>query len=274
MSVLPIYPCGHCDLAPSRTTDQTPPCDGTGGSFHPGEAMGKVIALREDGSAADASFDAWLGEGHELAQRAESLQWEIGDWWATGEHAYGDMTRVAVELFAGRYSYASLAQFAKVSRAIQPYNRFPNLTWSHHHYVAALEDAEQLRMLKRAEDHDWNIRELREAVDADYERHDPHRPRKGEAPPKRKRREQPIESTSNQEATNDKDAPRIDANAGIAADIYVHMSSMLGSWESMAAAWATRTDYPERESTRRELLSNITRVRKHLNALENRVKEQ
>jgi len=107
-------------------------------------------------------IDGWLEEGNRLAERHSRLQWEVGDWWSRGEHAYGERAKLAVELFAGRYSYASLRELGRVARAIEPSRRLDGVSWSHHQVVASLQPADQDRWLKGAEE--FPVRELRTAI--------------------------------------------------------------------------------------------------------------
>lgn len=95
------------------------------------------------------------------------LNWWIGDWWAFGEHAYGDRAKVAAEgVFP--LTFGALANIASVARAFPETSRQHEvLSFTHHQEIAPLarqssEAAEML--LDRAERENLTVSQVRAAV--------------------------------------------------------------------------------------------------------------
>lgn len=112
------------------------------------------------------AFERWQDIGRELAAREKVLNWWIGDWWAFGEHRYGDRAKVAAEGVFG-LGYGALANAASVCRAVETSRRREHLAWSHHVEIAPLvrkapEQAEAL--LERAERESMTVAQVRAAV--------------------------------------------------------------------------------------------------------------
>lgn len=117
--------------------------------------------------ASDTSFEDWQNIGRELAAREKVLNWWIGDWWAFGEHNYGDRAKVAAEgLF--KQSFGTLRNIGTVSTAFPATSRqHDGLTFTHHQEVAPIarrspEAAEML--LSRAECEGMSVAQVRAAV--------------------------------------------------------------------------------------------------------------
>lgn len=112
------------------------------------------------------SFDQWQHVGRELAAREKVLNWWIGDWWAFGEHRYGDRAEAAAaDIFP--LSYGALRNYGSVCRAIETSRRRDTLDWSHHQEVAPLAHAapEQAdALLERAEREHMTVAQVRAAV--------------------------------------------------------------------------------------------------------------
>jgi hypothetical protein len=141
------------------------------------EHEARVIELRRDGGfsrelaevmadaeIADESLNQWMAEGQELAAEAGALQWAIGDWWAHGEHAYGDRAKAGALLFDGQFAYGTLCNMGSVARAIEPSRRRELLSWSHHVEVAKLDPHDQDMWLASAEEKRWSVKRLRREV--------------------------------------------------------------------------------------------------------------
>lgn len=114
------------------------------------------------------AFERWQEIGRELAAREKVLNWWIGDWWAFGEHRYGDRAKVAAEGVFG-LEFQTLRNIASVCRAIDASRRRDVLPWSHHAEVAALarHDPEAaMRILDRAEREGMTKAEVRAEVRA------------------------------------------------------------------------------------------------------------
>lgn len=116
---------------------------------------------------ASLPFERWQEIGRELAAREKVLNWWIGDWWAFGEHRYGDRAKaVAQEAFG--LSFSRLASIGSVARAFgQGCRRRQVVAWSHHEEVAPLArqspEAAQM-LLDRAEREQMSVSQLRAAV--------------------------------------------------------------------------------------------------------------
>src|SRR5262249_54303125 len=98
-------------------------------------------------------------------QKAEQgLMWWIGDWWAFGEHRYGERTKQLADTKDREYKLQTLMDAGWVSRQIETSRRREVLSWSHHKEVAALEPAEQDALLAEAVDKGWSRRDIRKAA--------------------------------------------------------------------------------------------------------------
>lgn len=96
----------------------------------------------------DATEGEWEEIGRRLARIESGYQWWIGDWWAFGEHSYGDRKALCEE---GLPSFQTCANVASVARSVETSRRREVLPFSLHAEVAALEPAEQERWLDWAE---------------------------------------------------------------------------------------------------------------------------
>lgn len=106
------------------------------------------------------TFEDWSQIGQELASRQRVLNWWIGDWWAAGQHRYGERAEIAAQGIFGK-EYQTLRNIASVARSIETSRRRDNLSWSHHVEVAALPPEEADKMLDKASEKNLSVRELR-----------------------------------------------------------------------------------------------------------------
>jgi hypothetical protein len=120
----------------------------------------------------NTSFDEWVSVGRRLCLGQQALNWHIGDWWAFGDHRYGDRAKVAAEGLFGR-EFQTLANLATVSRAFESSRRGEVLSWTHHREVAALPAEEADSLLARAEREHLSTRDLRREVQAIKAANDP-----------------------------------------------------------------------------------------------------
>lgn len=116
------------------------------------------------------SFDEWVSIGRRLCIGHKSLNWHIGDWWAFGDHRYGERANAAAEGIFGR-EFESLRNLGVVARAFETSRRRDTLTFTHHQEVAALPDPEADELLDRAAVNNWSTRDLRQAVVRHRPRH-------------------------------------------------------------------------------------------------------
>jgi hypothetical protein len=113
----------------------------------------------------------WQEIGLQLGRLESSSLWWIGDWWAFGEHAYGERKAlVESEDWAGP-AFETCSAAGKVSRAFKNGRRRRlSLPWNHHKEVAWLPEREADRLLDWCEEtikskgKPHTIRELREEV--------------------------------------------------------------------------------------------------------------
>lgn len=110
------------------------------------------------------SYDEWLGVGRKLMLADKAVQWAIGDWWAYGDHRYGERASAAIDPATGENRLTRYMQYGWVARSIETSRRREVLSWSAHLEVAALEPAIQDAILQRAVDNGWGSREVRAAV--------------------------------------------------------------------------------------------------------------
>ncbi len=99
---------------------------------------------------ASTSFEDWTRVGRELAAREKVLNWWIGDWWAFGEHKWGERSKLAAEGVFG-LKFQTLRNFGSVCRSIETSRRRDTLDWSHHVEIAALSPEAGDRLLDQAE---------------------------------------------------------------------------------------------------------------------------
>lgn len=113
----------------------------------------------------ETSFEHWVTIGRGLCLGSQALNWHIGDWWAFGDHRYGERAKAAAEGIFGR-EFQSLADMASVARSYEPSRRREHLSFTHHREVAALPAGEADELLEKAEREHLSTRDLRREVQA------------------------------------------------------------------------------------------------------------
>ncbi len=108
------------------------------------------------------TFEEWQAAGQWLQRAGGSVMWWVGDWWAYGEHSYGERASQAVG--SEGYKFQTLADAGWVARQIETSRRREVLSWNHHREVASLEPNEQDKFLDKAEKGGWSRNELRTHV--------------------------------------------------------------------------------------------------------------
>lgn len=112
---------------------------------------------------ANMTYDEWASVGETLRQIERAAMWWIGDWWAFGDHKYGER---AAQMTDGE-AYETWRGAGWVSSKFsQTVRRRTVLSWSHHKEVAALTEAQADRLLDKAEAEGWSRNKLRDAVQA------------------------------------------------------------------------------------------------------------
>jgi N6-adenosine-specific RNA methylase IME4 len=111
------------------------------------------------------SFEDWIGCGLVLGKIEGAVQWWLGDWWAYGEHSYGERKALFVE--GGPLedmSFNTLAHYGWIARSIETCNRLQVLSFKHHEHVASLSPAQQRKWLERAVREEWSSNQLKSAI--------------------------------------------------------------------------------------------------------------
>lgn len=117
------------------------------------------VGLRHDTEPTQAD---WQQLGDVLFKLEESIQWLIGDWIAYGQDVgWGDIPTLAETL--GRQA-KTLHEYTYVSRHVQFSIRMENLSWSHHHLVASMDEDTQRHWLSEATQHGYSVSKLRQAI--------------------------------------------------------------------------------------------------------------
>ncbi len=109
-------------------------------------------------------FDDWKGIGYWLHIMIKGIQFNVGDWIAFGEGAWGD--RVAQVIDAGRWKYETVRSMVWVSTKVPLTVRRAELDWSHHQKIAHLNVEGQKLWLARAVEHSWTCAQLEAALKA------------------------------------------------------------------------------------------------------------
>lgn len=122
------------------------------------------VSLDAEGISPDLPFERFEALLALLTRFRTSAAWWIGDLVNFGEAKYGDTYAQAHE--ATQLSVETLSNYAWVCRSVAVKRRRPDLSFSHHEVVAALQPRAQKRWLELAAAKGWSRRELREAIGA------------------------------------------------------------------------------------------------------------
>ena len=115
-----------------------------------------------------APFDEWVRVGDWFRRAESGMPWNVGDWWVFGEHEYGTRAAQAIDP-EGTDRLKTYTNYGRVARRFEM-SRRRDISWTHHEIVAALEPADQDRLLEDAIRERWSTRELRRRVKALTER--------------------------------------------------------------------------------------------------------
>jgi hypothetical protein len=103
-------------------------------------------------------YEDWAAVGVKLTQIHEFSNWAIGDWLCYGENHFGETySQAASETGIGEDRLMILRH---VSLRVDPLNRIPDLSWSHHRVTAKLPPDEQRQWLLEASKQNWSVKEL------------------------------------------------------------------------------------------------------------------
>jgi hypothetical protein len=101
---------------------------------------GRFQALPEGGDnrtpllTDNLGLEEWLEIGRSLTQTERDVQWRLGDWWAFGNHRYGERANIAAGTL--KFVVGTLQNYASVARKFPPSRRREDLSFSHHVEVA------------------------------------------------------------------------------------------------------------------------------------------
>ena len=107
-------------------------------------------------------FESWEKIGGSLKKINGAMQWWWGDWLNYGEREYGETYSQALE--ASPYDLGTLRVLKSVCGKVEMLARANNLSFKHHMIVAPLEQKDQIAWLKKAQDKNWTVQELRQAI--------------------------------------------------------------------------------------------------------------
>ena len=110
----------------------------------------------------DLKYEEWVEIGEALTNQAKHIMWWLGDWWNYGDRKYGELASQALDF---GIPYSTFSNAAYVANKIPLERRVPELSWTHHHEVAYLEDDKKIdSLLKEAYDNNYSVRDLRATV--------------------------------------------------------------------------------------------------------------
>lgn len=98
----------------------------------------------------------WQEFGEALGKLKSSSQWWIGDWWAYGEHRYGDRKAIVESDDWEGARFETCKNYASVCRAFETSLRNDLLSFSHHAIVVSLPEDWRTKLL------DWACEPLKE----------------------------------------------------------------------------------------------------------------
>lgn len=107
-------------------------------------------------------FDEWEEIGRRLGKFRDLTAWALGDWLLYGEQTFGHEAAQAVEATGRKKD--TLLQYVRVARQVPPSRRKPDVPWSHHQAVAALDSGEQDRLLGLADEQRLSLEEFRGVI--------------------------------------------------------------------------------------------------------------
>jgi len=106
----------------------------------PGNLQGAVLNEVGLQLPEQISFEQWQSVGRELGRLQRAISWWIGDWWAFGEHKWGERkATVESEDWTGP-AYRTCHALATVCRAFKSDGRRSLLSFGHHAELASIKD--------------------------------------------------------------------------------------------------------------------------------------
>lgn len=106
----------------------------------------------------------WQGAGLALAKVEGAMSWWLGDWWAYGEHQYGERKALVESDAWEGPAFETCRNAASVCRAFETSRRRDVLSFTHHRECAGLPPEEADRVLDWAEETRASVKSTRERV--------------------------------------------------------------------------------------------------------------
>lgn len=113
--------------------------------------------------APSITYEEWMADGELIRAMDRFKNFAMGDWLTAGERKFGETYAQAYDEFRWG-SMDKLKKLAWVARSVPAEVRREELTWSHHHYVAAMSFDEQRDWLQYAVESELSANELRELI--------------------------------------------------------------------------------------------------------------
>jgi len=110
----------------------------------------------------DTTEDQWLRIGEQLANLHVGIQWIIGDWWAFGNHKYGDRKKLFKDGKWNGLTYQTCKDYGMVSRAFPEKSSRNDLSFTAHRAVADLPSKQANALLDEAMTQKLSVKKLRE----------------------------------------------------------------------------------------------------------------
>jgi hypothetical protein len=108
-------------------------------------------------------FEEWVQLGNKLRSAEKGVQFWIGDWIRYGEHEYGGKYTQAIK--ASKRELKTLQNYVYVTGRIDSSRRREVVNFSAHAEVASLPPNEQERILAKAANETFTVRDVRKEVD-------------------------------------------------------------------------------------------------------------
>lgn len=109
-----------------------------------------------------ATYQDWLATGQQLSTMHRHLGFMVGDWLNHGREHFPEQIDLALEQAGIDARFADRA--SQVARLFPDHLRAKGLAYEHHKAVARLPQDEALKLLSQAEQHKWQLRQLRDEV--------------------------------------------------------------------------------------------------------------
>lgn len=112
------------------------------------------------------TYEQYERIGRTFQQINRSLAWWLGDWMVHGEKKFGEMYAQAIEMT--NLSVETLMKYKAVAERVGKDIRQASLSWTHHFYVAYVEDDQRGDLLAMAANLGLSSRELKDVAKLDW----------------------------------------------------------------------------------------------------------